>query len=75
MIEKEVFEQIHNLVSEWEPKENHNVPPHIITEIFTLHNRVFMDRPEYSKGCGGCRQRVWNKLKTWYHSSKQDYGY
>jgi hypothetical protein len=75
MIDNEIFEQIHNLVTEWVPKENNNVPADVITQIFNLHNKVFMDRPEYSTACGGCRQRVWNKLKTFYYENKQNYGY
>lgn len=75
MILEEDFIKIHCLVNDWNGKEDQNVPAHIITEIFTMHNKVFWERPEYSKGCGGCRQRVWNKLKTWYFENKHLYGY
>lgn len=75
MISEEIFLEAHQLVVEWEGKENYNVPADVITRIFSVHNKIFIDRPEYSKSCGGCRQRTWNKLKTWYHENKHMYGY
>jgi hypothetical protein len=75
MVDLNIFMSAHNLVQEWEGKENHRIPAHVITDIFTTHNRIFPDKPEYSKGCGGCRQRTWNRLKTWYHENKHLYGY
>lgn len=75
MISEEIFIEARNLVVEWEGKENYNVPAHVITQIFSTHNKIFPDKPEYSKGCGGCRQRTWNRLKSWYHENKQHYGY
>lgn len=75
MISEEIFIEARNLVVEWEGKENYNVPAHVITQIFSTHNKIFPDKPEYSKGCGGCRQRTWNRLKSWYHENKQLYGY
>lgn len=73
MIEKETFLRAQNLVEEWSGKENHRVPADVITEIFNVHNKIFWERQEHSKACAGCRQRVWNKLKTWYHENKQHY--
>ena len=73
MIDKEIFMMAHHLVVEWEGKENYNVPAHIISDIFSVHNKIFLDKPEYSKGCGGCRQRVWSRLKTYYHENKHLY--
>lgn len=70
----EVFVRLHNLVQEWEGKENQRIPGHVITEIFNVHNSIF-DNKEYSKGCGGCRQRVWTRLKNYYHENKQQFGY
>jgi hypothetical protein len=75
MIDKEIFMTAHHLVQNWEGKENMRVPADVITDIFNTHNKIFLDRPEYSKGCGGCRERVWNKVKTWYHENKHLYGY
>ena len=73
MIDKEIFLKAHHLVQEWEGKENYNVPAHIISDIFSVHNQIFLDKPEYSKGCGGCRQRVWARVKTYYHENKHLY--
>ena len=70
---KELFLRAQVLVSEWEGKENQNVPAHIITEIFNVHNEALPHAREYSKGCGGCRQRVWNAVKEWYHTNKHLY--
>ena len=75
MIDLEIFMKAHFLVSDWEGKENYNIPAHVISDIFTTHNQIFPDKPEYSKGCGGCRQRTWARLKTWYHENKHLYGY
>lgn len=75
MIDLEIFMSAHNLVENWQGKENQRIPAEVITEIFTTHNRIFPDKPEYSKACGGCRQRTWNRLKTWYHENKHLYGY
>jgi predicted thioredoxin/glutaredoxin len=75
MISEETFMRAHNLVSEWQGKENQNVPAHVIREIFNTHNEIFLDKPEYSTSCGGCRQRTWSRLKTWYHENKHLYGY
>lgn len=75
MVEESTFLRAHHLVQEWEGKENYNVPAHIITDIFNVHNEIFWENKEHSKGCGGCRQRVWGKLKAWYHENKHLYGY
>jgi hypothetical protein len=73
MIEKDIFLRAESLVKEWSGKENYRVPADVITEIFNVHNKIFWERQEHSKACSGCRQRVWNKLKTWYHENKHLY--
>lgn len=73
MIEKEDYIQIKCLVNDWHGKENSRVPADVITLIFNMHNKVFWENKEYSKGCGGCRERVWNKLKTWYFTNQEEY--
>lgn len=75
MIDEETFLKAHHLVTNWQGKENYNVPADVITDIFSTHNRIFPEKPEYSKGCGACRQRTWARLKTWYHENKHLYGY
>jgi hypothetical protein len=73
MIERDIFLRAETLVSNWQGKENTRVPADVITEIFNVHNKIFFERQEHSRGCGGCRERVWNKLKTWYHENKHLY--
>lgn len=75
MVDLEVFLKAHGLVSEWQGKENYNVPAEVIRQIFNVHNQIFWENQEHSTGCGGCRQRVWARLKTWYHENKHLYGY
>jgi len=72
-LEEQLFLEAHALVQEWEGKENYNVPAHVITEIFTTHNRIFPEKAEHSKACAGCRTRVWSRLKTWYHENKHQF--
>lgn len=65
-MEKELFEQVDDLMQDLVGRENHNHKSDVISKLFRLHNRVFLDKPEYSQSCGGCRQRVYNRLKTWW---------
>lgn len=73
MVEKDIFLKAQRLVGEWEGKENYRVPADVITEIFNVHNKIFWENQEHSRGCAGCRQRVWSKLKTWFHENKHLY--
>lgn len=66
------FMEVHSLMLTWRGKEGHRVPAEDITRIFNIYNKVTGSR-EYSKACGGCRQRVWNGLKNWYDKNKQNY--
>lgn len=75
MVDESIFLRAHNLIQEWRGKENYNVPAHVITEIFITHNQVFPNAQEHSRACGACRQRTWNRLKTWYDENKHLYGY
>lgn len=75
MISQEVFLRAHALVTEWQGKENYNVPAEIIRQIFNSHNEIFWENQEHSTSCGGCRTRVWGRLKAWYHENKHLYGY
>lgn len=42
-------------------------------ELFTLYNDRFTPR-EYGKHCTGCRQRVFNQLKAYYETIKDENG-
>jgi len=75
MISEETFLKAHELVSEWQGKENYNVPAEVIRQIFNTHNQIFWENQEHSTACSGCRARVWGKLKAWYHENKHLYGY
>lgn len=65
----EHFQEVDNLMQQLIGRENHNHNASVITELFNLHNKVYMDRPEYSRSCGGCRQRVYERLKTWWQDN------
>jgi hypothetical protein len=39
-------------------------------EMFALHNEIFPNLREHGIGCGGCRQRVYDRLKKWYTENK-----
>lgn len=75
MISNETFMKTHQLVTDWQGKENQRVPAEVIRQIFNTHNEIFPSNPEFSVGCGGCRERVWRKLKDWYHENKHEWGY
>jgi hypothetical protein len=66
------FMEVHSLIMAWRGKESQRVPSEDITRIFNIYNKVTGSR-EYSKSCGGCRQRVWSRLGAWYDSNKQNY--
>jgi len=66
----ELLKQAQDFVLEIEPKQNHNLPADVITRMFNLHNKIFFRNMEHSRGCGGCRQRVWQRLRTYYYENK-----
>lgn len=72
-ITKEQFLEIEALVLELEPKINQNLPADKIRLLFNLHNKVYWRNQEHSTGCGGCRSRVWNKMKTWYYEQRDNF--
>ncbi len=74
VMEKEKFMRVHNLMLLLIGKESHRIEAHTITELFNAHNMVFPEKLEYSKGCSGCRERVYKRLRDWYESNKATYG-
>jgi hypothetical protein len=73
MNEKEQqFLKVHNLMIRLIGKENYNHRPETIRELFNLHNEA-TGIMEYSVSCGGCRKRVYNRLKDWYYANKEKY--
>ena len=69
---EEQFLKVHNLMVRLIGKENHNHRPETIRELFNLHNSV-TGVMEYSVSCGGCRKRVYNRLKDWYYNNRENY--
>jgi hypothetical protein len=72
---QEQYDRVHNFMSDMRGKESHNHPAEKITELFNIHNMCFPNNPEYSKSCGGCRARVYNRMKTFWSETKATYGY
>ena len=73
MINEQLWHRLEVLMMDWRGKENHRIEPHIITEIFNVHNGIFPEKPEYSKSCGGCVKRVWDRLTAYYDENKHLY--
>ena len=67
-MEKELFEEVDELMQSLVGRENHNHPADVIAKLFRLHNKTYPDKPEYSQSCGSCRQRTYNRLKSWWES-------
>jgi hypothetical protein len=61
----EQFQRVDALMQTLVGRESHNHNPEVITHLFNLYNEVFLAR-EYSKSCGGCRERVYKGLKQWW---------
>jgi hypothetical protein len=40
------------------------------TRLFNLNNNLFKDIPEYNRSCPACRERVYNRLKTYWERIK-----
>ena len=64
-----LFEEIDELMQSLVGRENHNHQSDVIAKLFRLHNKVYLDKPEYSQSCGGCRERVYKRLKTFWIES------
>ncbi len=65
-MEKELFEEVDDLLQTLVGKEGHNHNADVIGRLFRLHNKAFINNAEYSQSCSGCRQRVYNRLKSWW---------
>lgn len=43
------------------------------SELFAIHNNdLFPNNKEHGIGCGGCRQRVRERVQTWYNENKPE---
>jgi hypothetical protein len=67
----ELFNRVDQMMTSLVGKENHNHNAQVIRELFNLHNEVFPGNLEFSTSCGGCRQRVYQRLKLWWQDNKQ----
>lgn len=70
---KEEYKRINDIMTYLQGKEGHNHDAEIITQLFNAHNLAYPNNPEYSKSCGGCRERVYNRLVTYWNETKMNY--
>jgi hypothetical protein len=59
-------EELNSIMQRVYGKENHSHPAEVITVLFTTHNNLAKENGwplEYSRSCGGCRQRVYARLR------------
>jgi hypothetical protein len=59
------FERVDNLMQQLVGNENRRHSAETIKELFNLYNEIFNAR-EYSTSCGGCRKRVYERLRQWW---------
>jgi hypothetical protein len=62
----DLFNRVDALMSTLVGRENYNHNAQVIREMFNLHNEVYPNNLEFSTSCGGCRQRVYQRLKQWW---------
>jgi hypothetical protein len=67
----DLFNRVDALMSTLVGRENYNHNAQVIREMFNLHNEVYPNNLEFSTSCGGCRQRVYQRLKQWWSDNKQ----
>lgn len=67
------FDMLHSWILKYAHLNMPQVEPHEVSEMFVIHNLEFPH--EYSKSCGGCRERVWKNLQNFYHDHKTRFGY
>lgn len=65
----EHFKEVDDLMQRLVGKENHRHDAQTIRELFNIHNVVFPNMLEYSTSCGGCRSRVYNRLRQWWEDN------
>lgn len=66
----EDFKKIDELMSALNGREYERQSSETIKLLFELHNKTFPNNKEYSTTCGGCRQRVYNRLKDYWLKNK-----
>lgn len=61
-------EELSSLVKEVHTN-NGKIPEHLIDNMFRIHNELFPNNLEFNKGCGNCRNRVFNRLQSYYNTN------
>jgi hypothetical protein len=69
----EIYTRVNNILTSLAGRENDKIESHDIRELFQSHNQAFPNKPEYSQHCGGCRQRVYNRLISWRDENRSIY--
>jgi hypothetical protein len=57
------LQELSKWITEGMPMHSNN-----INTVFELNNYFFPHLREFGRGCGACRQRVTNRLKTFFDS-------
>lgn len=66
-------ENIHQRVGELLDGIKNNYVTTVQTNImFGVHNRLFPNQKEHTKGCSACRKRVYDRLKEWYKNNLKE---
>lgn len=64
--------ELHDLMMELEGKDK--ILTEQTTRLFNINNTLFPDCKEWTKGCPACRERVYNRLKSyWENNIRQKY--
>jgi len=70
MTEQEaLFNRVDGLMQRLVGREDYRQDAQTIRELFNLHNETFPTMLEYSVSCGGCRERVYNRLRDWWQTN------
>lgn len=56
--------QLNELMKELEGKDK--IEAHQTNILYNLNNYFFPDLKEYNKSCGSCRERVYNRMKSYW---------
>lgn len=69
MVDENLFQRVDDLMQQLVGRESHRHGPDVIRLMFNLHNEAHPKTLEYSVGCGGCRERVYKRLKEWWYEN------
>ena len=66
----EHFNEVDALMQNLYGKEGYRHDAQTIRNLFNIHNVLFPNTLEYSVNCGGCRERVYNRVRDWWLEHK-----